>query len=85
VQTPLLDIVEARAQRVDMIALSFSVAMNPRQALDGLAELHTGWWPCRAVGRRQQPALKRRRPPLCGCLSWPIWPARLPTGASATR
>jgi hypothetical protein len=41
VQTPLLDIVEARAQRVDMIALSFSVAMNPRQALDGLAELHT--------------------------------------------
>jgi DNA-binding transcriptional MerR regulator/methylmalonyl-CoA mutase cobalamin-binding subunit len=40
VQTPLLDIVEAaRAQKVDVIALSFSVAMNPRQALDGLAEL----------------------------------------------
>jgi DNA-binding transcriptional MerR regulator/methylmalonyl-CoA mutase cobalamin-binding subunit len=65
VQTPLLDIVEAaRAQRVDIIALSFSVAMNPRQALDGLAELHT-----RLAGSAElwaggsNSALKRRRPP----------------------
>jgi DNA-binding transcriptional MerR regulator/methylmalonyl-CoA mutase cobalamin-binding subunit len=65
VQTPLLDIVEAaRVQRVDIIALSFSVAMNPRQALDGLAELHT-----RLNGSAElwagggNAALKRRRPP----------------------
>jgi DNA-binding transcriptional MerR regulator/methylmalonyl-CoA mutase cobalamin-binding subunit len=65
VQTPLLDIVEAaRVQRVDIIALSFSVAMNPRQALDGLAELHT-----RLAGGAElwagggNAALKRRRPP----------------------
>jgi DNA-binding transcriptional MerR regulator/methylmalonyl-CoA mutase cobalamin-binding subunit len=65
VQTPLLDIVEAaRVQRVDIIALSFSVAMNPRQALDGLAELHT-----RLSGSAElwagggNAALKRRRPP----------------------
>ncbi|MBV7537804.1 MerR family transcriptional regulator [Duganella sp. sic0402] len=64
VQTPLLDIVEAaRAQRVDIIALSFSVAMNPRQALDGLAELNT-----RLAGAAElwaggsNAALKRRRP-----------------------
>ncbi|MRW91639.1 MerR family transcriptional regulator [Duganella sp. FT80W] len=64
VQTPLLDIVEAaRAQRVDIIALSFSVAMNPRQALDGLAELHA-----RLAGSAElwaggsNAALKRRRP-----------------------
>jgi DNA-binding transcriptional MerR regulator/methylmalonyl-CoA mutase cobalamin-binding subunit len=65
VQTPLLDIVEAaRVQRVDIIALSFSVAMNPRQALDGLAELNT-----RLGGSAElwagggNAALKRRRPP----------------------
>lgn len=64
VQTPLLDIVEAaRAQRVDIVALSFSVAMNPRQVLDGLAELHT-----RLAGAAElwaggsNAALKRRRP-----------------------
>ena len=40
VQTPLPDIVEAaRVQQIDIIALSFSAAMNPRQALDGLIEL----------------------------------------------
>jgi DNA-binding transcriptional MerR regulator/methylmalonyl-CoA mutase cobalamin-binding subunit len=65
VQTPLLDIVEAaRVQRVDIIALSFSVAMNPRQVLDGLAELNV-----RLAGAAelwaggQNAALKRRRPP----------------------
>jgi DNA-binding transcriptional MerR regulator/methylmalonyl-CoA mutase cobalamin-binding subunit len=40
VQTPLLDIVEAaRVQHVDVVVLSFSSSMNPRQAIDGLAEL----------------------------------------------
>src|SRR5574343_328973 len=65
VQTPLIDIVEAaQAQRVDIIALSFSVAMNARQALDGLAELHHrlgGHAELWAGGSNV--ALKRRRPP----------------------
>ncbi|OFA06121.1 MerR family transcriptional regulator [Duganella sp. HH101] len=65
VQTPLLDIVEAaRVQRVDIIALSFSVAMNARQALDGLTELHTrlgGGVELWAGGGNA--ALRRRRPP----------------------
>ena len=65
VQTPLLDIVEAaRVQRVDVIALSFSIAMNPRQALDGLAELHArldGSIALWAGGGNT--AFKRRRPP----------------------
>jgi DNA-binding transcriptional MerR regulator/methylmalonyl-CoA mutase cobalamin-binding subunit len=40
VQTPLLDIVEAaRVKRADIVALSFSDAMNPRQAFGGLTEL----------------------------------------------
>ncbi|NVM76198.1 DNA-binding transcriptional MerR regulator/methylmalonyl-CoA mutase cobalamin-binding subunit [Duganella sp. SG902] len=65
VQTPLLDIVEAaRVQRVDIIALSFSVAMNPRQALDGLAELHMRLAGCAELwAGGSNAALKRRRPP----------------------
>ncbi|NYE63630.1 DNA-binding transcriptional MerR regulator/methylmalonyl-CoA mutase cobalamin-binding subunit [Duganella sp. 1224] len=65
VQTPLLDIVEAaRVQRVDIIALSFSVAMNPRQVLDGLAELHTRLAGCADLwAGGNNAALKRRRPP----------------------
>ncbi|MYM30860.1 MerR family transcriptional regulator [Duganella sp. CY15W] len=65
VQTPLLDIVEAaRVQRVDIIALSFSVAMNPRQALDGLAELHQRLNGCAELwAGGTNAALKRRRPP----------------------
>ena len=40
VQTPLQDIVEVvRSQRADILALSFSCAMNPRQVRDSLAEL----------------------------------------------
>lgn len=39
-QTPVWDIVLAAAsQRVDVVALSFSQAMNPNQAIDGLVEL----------------------------------------------
>lgn len=65
VQTPLLDIVEAaRVLRGDVVALSFSASMNPRQALDGLAELHTRLgdgvelWvggACAALSRRKPP------------------------------
>jgi DNA-binding transcriptional MerR regulator/methylmalonyl-CoA mutase cobalamin-binding subunit len=64
VQTPLLDIVEAaRVQRVDVIALSFSVAMNPRQVLDGLAELHTRLAGCADLwAGGNNAALKRRKP-----------------------
>ncbi|MRW83499.1 MerR family transcriptional regulator [Pseudoduganella sp. FT26W] len=64
VQTPLLDIVEAaRVQRVDIIALSFSVAMNPRQVLDGLAELHTRLAGCADLwAGGNNAALKRRKP-----------------------
>ncbi|MFA9216513.1 MAG: MerR family transcriptional regulator [Sphingomonadaceae bacterium] len=40
VQTPLGDIEDAaRAQQVDIVALSFSASTNPRLALDALAEL----------------------------------------------
>lgn len=40
VQTPILDIVSAaRAQGADIVALSFSGAMNPRQVLEGLEDL----------------------------------------------
>jgi DNA-binding transcriptional MerR regulator/methylmalonyl-CoA mutase cobalamin-binding subunit len=40
VQTPLLDIIEAaHSQQADIVALSFSSAMNPRQAMQGLSAL----------------------------------------------
>jgi DNA-binding transcriptional MerR regulator/methylmalonyl-CoA mutase cobalamin-binding subunit len=68
VQTPLLDIIEAaRTQRADIIALSFSSAMNPRQASAGLSALRaalpaaTQLWAggsCSALGKRL-PALVR--------------------------
>lgn len=92
VQTPLLDIVEAaRVQAVDIVALSFSAATNPRQAQDGLAELRT-----RLDGTTQlwagggNAALKRRRPPsvrvfaladLAGAIAeWRACHAQLPAG-----
>jgi hypothetical protein len=37
--------------------------MNPRQALDGLAELHNGWWRAELWAGGSNAALKRRRPP----------------------
>lgn len=68
VQTPLLDIVEAaRSQRADIIALSFSSAMNARQAAQGLSALRAALPPsialwvggsCSALGKRL-PALVR--------------------------
>jgi DNA-binding transcriptional MerR regulator/methanogenic corrinoid protein MtbC1 len=42
VQTPLWDIVlAAQAYKADVVALSFTGAMNPNQIVDGLAELRT--------------------------------------------
>ena len=42
VQTPLWDIaLAAQAQSADIVALSFSAALNPTQVLDGLAELRS--------------------------------------------
>ncbi|MFT5644260.1 MAG: DNA-binding transcriptional MerR regulator/methylmalonyl-CoA mutase cobalamin-binding subunit [Janthinobacterium sp.] len=68
VQTPLQDIVDAAsAQRADIVALSFSSAMNPRQASDALSMLRaalpdtTQIWAggnCSALGKRL-PALVR--------------------------
>ena len=64
VQTPLLDIVEAaRAQRIDVVALSFSAAMNPRQAMVGLAELRARLPPSTQLWAGGAcVALKRRTP-----------------------
>ena len=45
-QTPLRDIVNAAAaHQVDVVALSFSVSMNPNHVLDGLDELRKGLAP----------------------------------------
>lgn len=42
VQTPVMEIVEAaKAQSADIVALSFSSAMNTRQTIDGLNELRS--------------------------------------------
>jgi DNA-binding transcriptional MerR regulator/methylmalonyl-CoA mutase cobalamin-binding subunit len=42
VQTPIMEITDAaKAQRADIVALSFSSAMNGRQTLDGLNELRS--------------------------------------------
>lgn len=42
VQTPLWDIVmAANAQQADIVALSFSAALNPKQVLEGLRELRS--------------------------------------------
>jgi methanogenic corrinoid protein MtbC1 len=68
VQTPLQDIIEAsRAQRADIVALSFSSAMNPRQAGDALSALRaalpatTQIWAggnCSALRKRMLPLVR---------------------------
>jgi DNA-binding transcriptional MerR regulator len=71
VQTPLGDVAAAaRAQRADIVALSFSAVFNPSQAIDGLAELR-GMLPqtveiwvggaCRALQRRLPPGISALR------------------------
>jgi MerR family transcriptional regulator, light-induced transcriptional regulator len=50
VQTPLLDIVRAAAaQRVDIVALSFSEALNPNHVTDGIVELRSKLQPGTAI------------------------------------
>lgn len=50
VQTPIAEILlAAEKQRVDVVALSFSSAMTPRQAMDSLQELQTRLPPARQL------------------------------------
>jgi DNA-binding transcriptional MerR regulator/methylmalonyl-CoA mutase cobalamin-binding subunit len=68
VQTPLVDIVKAAAaQDVDIVALSFSAALNPNRVLEGLTELRarlpgrTEIWaggPCPILLRRPPRAVR---------------------------
>jgi DNA-binding transcriptional MerR regulator/methylmalonyl-CoA mutase cobalamin-binding subunit len=65
VQTPLRDIVmAAQAHQADVVALSFSLSLNPNHVLDGLVELRAQLGPdvqIWAGGRC--PVLQRRPPP----------------------
>ena len=65
VQTPVWDIaLAAEAQRADIVALSFSSAVNANQALDGLAELRGKLSPVVEIWAGGGcPALHRRPPP----------------------
>ena len=65
VQTPVWDIALAvEAQRADIVALSFSAAVNANQALDGLAELRGRLpAPVEIWAGGSCPALHRRPPP----------------------
>ena len=64
VQTPLQDIIDAvRSQRADILALSFSCAMNPRQVSDSLIELRATLPPTTEIwAGGNNPALNRRPP-----------------------
>jgi DNA-binding transcriptional MerR regulator/methylmalonyl-CoA mutase cobalamin-binding subunit len=64
VQTPVWDILlAAEAQRADIVALSFSAAVNPHQAIEGLAELRAKLPPSVEVWAGGScPALHRRPP-----------------------
>jgi hypothetical protein len=64
VQTPLPDIVEAaRAKQVDIVALSFSATMNPRQVLDSLRELRSRLPDSMEIWAGGANSALRRRPP----------------------
>jgi DNA-binding transcriptional MerR regulator/methylmalonyl-CoA mutase cobalamin-binding subunit len=65
VQTPVWDIaLAAAAQQADIVALSFSAAINPNQALDGLGELRGKLpAPVELWAGGNCPALHRRAPP----------------------
>jgi DNA-binding transcriptional MerR regulator/methylmalonyl-CoA mutase cobalamin-binding subunit len=71
VQTPLLDIIEAaRSQRADVVALSFSSAMNARQAMQGLSALRAALPATTAVWAGGScSALSKRLPPLVRVLT----------------
>lgn len=64
VQTPIAEIVDAAdAQQADIIALSFSSAMNPRQTIDGLVELRRRLPPAVEVWAGGCCAVLAKRPP----------------------
>jgi DNA-binding transcriptional MerR regulator/methylmalonyl-CoA mutase cobalamin-binding subunit len=64
VQTPLPDIVEAaKAKQVDIVALSFSATMNPRQVLDSLRELRSRLPDSMEIWAGGANSALRRRPP----------------------
>jgi MerR family transcriptional regulator, light-induced transcriptional regulator len=65
VQTPVRDIVlAAEAQQVDIVALSFTAVVGPRQVLAGLAELRGRLAPAVEVwAGGTNPVLQRRPPP----------------------
>jgi len=63
-QTPVCDIARAaRAQESDVVALSFSASLNPRQVLDGLAELRSRLADRVEIWAGGNCAVLRRRPP----------------------
>jgi hypothetical protein len=65
VQTPVRDIVlAAGSQLIDIVALSFTAAVGPRQVLAGLTELRRGLAPSIKVwAGGTNPVLQRRPPP----------------------
>jgi len=65
VQTPLADIVDAaRSQRADIVALSFSAAVNPRLAAEGLRGLRAALPAAVALWAGGANAALRRRGPV---------------------
>ena len=64
VQTPVLDILAAAVtQRADIVALSFSPAVNVNQVLDGLAQLRAGLEESVEVWAGGSSPVRQRRPP----------------------
>lgn len=65
VQTPIMDIVNAaRSQDADIVALSFSNAMNPRQVLAGLEDLRSKLPASTAIWVGGHCQVLARRPPV---------------------
>jgi len=63
-RTPVWDIVlAARAHEVDIVALSFSASLNPKQVVDGLAELRAKLDESTEIWAGGQCPVLRRRPP----------------------
>ncbi len=64
VQTPLRDIVlAAQAHRADVVALSFSLSLNPNHVLDGLVELRSQLAPEVQIWAGGRSPVLYRRPP----------------------
>ncbi|HEV2609180.1 MAG TPA: MerR family transcriptional regulator [Noviherbaspirillum sp.] len=64
VQTPIIDIAQAaQANEADVVALSFSSAMNPNQVLEGLADLRSKLAPSVRIWVGGGSSVLYRRPP----------------------